>query len=83
MHLTERHAEGYEQPVVSEGSETAGAPEIEIEITDDMIRAGAKAFYRWQGLEYGDADDAVFAIFMAMVLAAPQLVAEDLSCVRD
>jgi hypothetical protein len=26
MHLTERHAEGYEQPVVSEGSESAGAP---------------------------------------------------------
>jgi hypothetical protein len=80
MHLTERNAPMYGQPVVSNGSEAAGAPEVKI--TKKMIVAGTEVFYRRRGLEFGDGEDAVHSIFTAMALAAPKSVASRLSYVQ-
>lgn len=59
---------------------TAAVPVIEIEITPEMIRAGSKAFYRWQGLEFGEGEDAAVIIFREMILAAPKSAVLRLSC---
>jgi hypothetical protein len=72
MHLTE-HAHQDKGSVAATDWDAAGAPEIEI--TDEMICAGARAFYRWQSLEFGDGENAAAIIFRDMVLAAPQSVA--------
>jgi hypothetical protein len=55
MHLTERNALMYEQRVVSEGSEAAGAPELfdESESTTLCFRTPADAFnYAVHSAEY-------------------------------
>jgi hypothetical protein len=45
----------------------------EIEITEEMVKAGGEAFLRWHGLLCGEPEDAAHAIFMAMVSASPKL----------
>lgn len=47
-------------------------PENEIEITPEMLAAGASEFHSWEGLEFGTAKTAAYAIFKAMVAAAPR-----------
>jgi hypothetical protein len=45
----------------------------EIEITREMLEAGAEAFLEWQGLEFGTAETAALVIFKAMVCRSPTL----------
>jgi hypothetical protein len=51
---------------------SAKQPPDEIEITPEMLEAGAEAFYEWRGLEYGTGTTAALAIFTAMVSRAPK-----------
>ncbi len=44
-----------------------------IEITREMIEAGADVFYDYDGLKFGTAETAAWAIFKAMVAASPTL----------
>ena len=44
----------------------------EIEITPEMIEAGAAEFLNWRDLEYGTANTAAYAIFRVMVYHAPK-----------
>jgi hypothetical protein len=73
MHLTNSEAKGDSALVAAEGSDAAGAPRIEI--TNEMIEAGAEAIRLF---EAGDAELAAFACFTAMArLASPVLCTED------
>jgi hypothetical protein len=45
----------------------------EIEITDEMLAAGAEAFFAYEGLEFGTGETAAYAIFTAMAAASPRL----------